>query len=383
MKNKFINIIIFLVVLGMVAIFMFFGMVIFEEMIDVQVSSKPEETEENIVNNNTNVSKADTIENDIKTPQVIESPLNKINGSSSNNQTDNVTNYTNVSVDKYFYNQLEEYSKTIYKAFESNKENMKTGTYQINLVESFSSLLSNSDGQDQLGKYYQSAIEAYTYDNPDVFYLSPNKMYLNVETTTKGNKVTYNVFINSGNEANYLNNEFSSKQEINAAIAQIEQMKNNILKNKTGNTYNDIKMVHDYLVDTITYDTTLSKENIYNIYGALVNKECVCEGYARAMKYLLDDLNIPCVIVIGKGTNSQGKTENHAWNYVQLNSSWYALDATWDDPVIIGGGTVSNDSKYKYFLKGKDVFFKDHTASGQFTEGGKVFKYPDIVQTSN
>ena len=383
MKNKFINIIIFLVVLGMVAIFMFFGMVIFEEMIDVQVSSKPEETEENIVNNNTNVSKADTIENDIKTPQVIESPLNKINGSSSNNQTDNVTNYTNVSVDKYFYNQLEEYSKTIYKAFESNKENMKTGTYQINLGESFSSLLSNSDGQDQLGKYYQSAIEAYTYDNPDVFYLSPNKMYLNVETTTKGNKVTYNVFINSGNEANYLNNEFSSKQEINAAIVQIEQMKNNILKNKTGNTYNDIKMVHDYLVDTITYDTTLSKENIYNIYGALVNKECVCEGYARAMKYLLDDLNIPCVIVIGKGTNSQGKTENHAWNYVQLNSSWYALDATWDDPVIIGGGTVSNDSKYKYFLKGKDVFFKDHTASGQFTEGGKVFKYPDIVQTSN
>ena len=73
-------------------------------------------------------------------------------------------------------------------------------------------------------------------------------------------------------------------------------------------------MVHDYLVDNINYDTSLSNQNIYNIYGALINRKCVCEGYARAFKYLLDELNIPCVMVIVTGTNSQGETENHAWN---------------------------------------------------------------------
>ena len=233
-----------------------------------------------------------------------------------------------------------------------------------------------------MGEYYQSAIEAYTYDNPEIFYLSPKKMYLNIETTTKGGNSTYNVYINSGNEANYLVDEFNSKQAIDQAIAQIEQVKNQIMQNKTGNTYEDIKMVHDYLVDTIQYDSSLSKQNIYNLYGALINKECVCEGYARSFKYLLDELNIPCVMVIGTATNSQGETENHAWNYVQLNGNWYAVDSTWDDPVVIGGGTASAESRYKYFLVGREIIDQDHSPSGQFTDGGKVFSYPNLSYES-
>ena len=233
-----------------------------------------------------------------------------------------------------------------------------------------------------MGEYYQSAIEAYTYDNPEIFYLSPKKMYLNIETTTRGNTSTYNVYINSGNEANYLVDEFNSKQAIDQAIAQIEQVKKQIMQNKTGNTYEDIKMVHDYLVDTIQYDSSLSKQNIYNLYGALINKECVCEGYARSFKYLLDELNIPCVMVIGTATNSQGETENHAWNYVQLNGNWYAVDSTWDDPVVIGGGMASAESRYKYFLVGREVIDQDHSPSGQFTEGGKVFSYPNVTYES-
>ena len=233
-----------------------------------------------------------------------------------------------------------------------------------------------------MGEYYQSAIEAYTYDNPEIFYLSPKKMYLNIETTTRGNTSTYNVYINSGNEANYLVDEFNSKQAIDQAIAQIEQVKKQIMQNKTGNTYEDIKMVHDYLVDTIQYDSSLSKQNIYNLYGALINKECVCEGYARSFKYLLDELNIPCVMVIGTATNSQGETENHAWNYVQLNGNWYAVDSTWDDPVVIGGGTASAESRYKYFLVGREIIDQDHSPSGQFTDGGKVFSYPNLSYES-
>ena len=233
-----------------------------------------------------------------------------------------------------------------------------------------------------MGEYYQSAIEAYTYDNPEIFYLSPKKMYLNIETTTRGNTSTYNVYINSGNEANYLVDEFNSKQAIDQAIAQIEQVKKQIMQNKTGNTYEDIKMVHDYLVDTIQYDSSLSKQNIYNLYGALINKECVCEGYARSFKYLLDELNIPCVMVIGTATNSQGETENHAWNYVQLNGNWYAVDSTWDDPVVIGGGTASAESRYKYFLVGREIIDQDHSPSGHFTDGGKVFSYPNLSYES-
>ena len=372
--DKIISVILFLVIIGI------FSVIIVFLMIALQEWGKEEdlafaETTQTVADNSENEK---TVEDDIEVPAIVESPLSSIE--KTNTTTNN--NYSNVQVDKYFYNQLEEESRIIYRAFESNKEQMKTGTYQIELGTSFSDLLSQSNGQEQLGEYYQSAIEAYTYDNAEVFYLSPRKMYLNIETTTKGGVSTYNVFINSGNEANYLADGFQSKEQIDQAVSQIEQVKNQILQSRTGNTYEDIKMVHDYLIDSINYDSSLSKQNIYNVYGALVNKECVCEGYARAFKYLLDELDIPCVMVIGTGTNSQGETENHAWNYVQLNGSWYAVDTTWDDPVVIGGGTVSEASRYKYFLVGREIIDQDHSPSGQFTEGGKVFSYPNLSNTS-
>ena len=372
MKNKIATIIMSIIIILIIGVFSLFGILLWKEIKRMETSVEPE----NVVTIFQQGEEKE--EKDIKAPKIIENPFEGIkDGKKEVNEVD----YSNITVDKYFYNQLEEESKTIYKAFESNKENMKTGTYKIELGSSFSDLLSQADGQDQLGKYYQSAIEAYTYDNPDVFYLSPNKMYLNIETTTKGKKVTYGVYINNGNEANYLIDEFSSKEQVNKAIQEIEKERNYILQNKRANTFDNINMVHDYLVDKIEYDSTISKANIYNIYGAMVNGEAVCEGYARSFKYLMDALNIPCTLVIGKGRNSEGKTENHAWNYVQLGNKWYAVDATWDDPVS-STGWVSQSSKTRYFLKGSNDMAKDHTPSNQFTEGGRVFSYPPISSTS-
>lgn len=369
MKSKFPTIIMNIIIILIMCVFILFGYIFFEEFVQLPTSVEPENFQ-TIISENSN-----TIDTNIETPQIIENPLNDIEQSQENGQK---VDYSNVQVDKYFYNQLEDEAKTIYKALEANQENLKTGTYKIELGDTFSSVLSKANGQDDLGRYYQSAIEAYTYDNPEVFYLSPNKMYLNIETTTTGNKSIYYVYINSGSESNYLIDEFSSEQQIDEAINKIEKVKQSLVAKKTGDTYQDVKMVHDYLVDNIEYDTTIAKANIYDVYGALINHVAVCEGYARSFKYIMDSMQIPCVLVIGKGTNSERKTENHAWNYVQVGGSWYAIDTTWDDPVVSGGGKVSNESKYRYFLKGSNNFNRDHTPSGQFTPDGKVFEYPDI-----
>lgn len=379
MKDKFTMLIMTFIVIAIFGVIGMFGVIIYNEINETDKGNALSEVAEFKTSSiNTN----DTVEKNIETPKIIEkNPLEELSKNNIEN-SENDVNYDNIVVNKYFYNQLESYSKTIYKAFESNKENMKEGTYKINLGTSFSNILSKQNGQEELGKYYQSAIEAYTYDNPDVFYLSPNKMYLNIETTTKGQNKTYNVYINNGEEANYLNEEFSNKQDINLALEKIEAIRKQIIHNKTGNDYEDIKMVHDYLVENIEYDTSLQEKNIYNIYGALINGKCVCEGYARAFKYLLDGLGIESTMVIGKGINSSGQSENHAWNYVKLENNWYAVDCTWDDPVIIGGGYIGNSSKYRYFLKGKEDMEKDHTTLGNFTQGGKEFEYPTLNNKS-
>ena len=375
MKRKFTTIIMSIVTMLNIGVLGIFVLIFMGEFELVENAIEPEAFK-TVISDNSNTVEKNTGTEQVQTPPITNNPLAEIRDENNKNTVD----YSSVQVDKYFYNQLEEPSKTIYKAFEANYENMKTGIYRVELGDTFTSILQKENGQKILGDYYQSAFEAYNYDNPDVFFISANKMYLNVETTTRGNKKTYNVYIDSGKESNYFTDEFSSKEEIDAAINKINKVKSEIFLNKTGDIYQDIKMVHDYLIDNLEYDTTLSKENIYDMYGALVNKVAVCEGYAKTFKYIMDEMKIPCVLVIGEGTNSQGETEKHAWNYVQINGNWYAIDVTWDDPVVSGGGRASRESRYKYFLKGSNTFKQDHIPNGQFIQDGKVFEYPVISE---
>lgn len=376
MKSKITSFIMTIMMILMIGILIFLALIIYNEFMPDNIQSDVQDFISNITtsseneNIDVNVSTVETV----KIPQILE-----VETKLPNHEEENV-NYENSEIDKYFYDQLDEYSKIIYNAMETNKENMKTGVYEINLGTEFSSLLSRNDGEQLLGEYYQSAIEAYTYDNPDVFYIEFSKLYLNIETTTRGITKTYRVFINAGDQENYLIDEFPSKENIDNALNEIEKVKAYFIQNKRANAYENVKLVHDYLVQSIEYEQTVSMPNIYNLYGAIVNKQCVCEGYAKAFKYLMDSIDIPCVIVIGKATNSEGDTENHAWNYVQLNGIWYAIDCTWDDPILTGPGFVSNSSKYKYFLKGEVEFNKTHFPNGQFTENGKVFEFPILSQ---
>ena len=372
MKDKFIKFLMVLLLIAIVAMFIIFGKIIMSTYQSESTYSESEVEE----NKTLEISSGNdrTVEN-IQIPQIIE-------GSSVNNTEEQVQDYSNVQINRYFYNQLNEYEKYIYNSFEKSKEEMKTGTSTINLGNHFTDFLNSQNGDSEvLSKYYQSAVESYFYDNPDVFYLDPNKLYLTLNTRTYSDgKKEYGVYVNSGNEPNYLIDEFSSIDQVNNAISELEQVKNYLVGNKTGNTYNDIKRIHDYLIDNISYDESLSAPNIYNAYGALINKYCVCEGYSRALKYILDSMGIPCVIVVGTGTNPYGEQEKHAWNYVQCNGTWYAVDVTWDDPVAKGGAKVTTADKTRYFMKGSTEFNQTHSPSTHFTEGGKEFSYPQIIQ---
>ena len=92
----------------------------------------------------------------------------------------------------------------------------------------------------------------------------------------------------------------------------------------------------------------------------------------------MNEIGIENTIVIGTGTNSRNETESHAWNYVNLNNKWYGIDVTWDDPIISGGGILTNKSRYGYFLKGSQTMNENHVQSGRFTEKGKMFQYPEL-----
>ena len=370
MKSKFLNLVLSLVLLTLIVGIIFFGKYIFNVFfeggsdpiiykVDKILTEEPDDT-----NNMTSKETSASI------GQLISSNETQINNTISTSGDRNF---------KFFYNQLTSTQKTIYDGLQNNKDNLKQGNYVINYKDAFSELLSQENGADILGDDYQSAIEAFTHDNPDIFYLDVNKMYLNIETTTKMFKTKYNVFISAANESNYLSSEFQSTAEIEKAIIEIEQIKNRIISNLKGTDYQNILYLHDYLIDNIEYDSSYEQTGTYSIYGALIGKKCVCEGYAKAFKYLANCAGYECELMQGIATNSSGQSENHAWNCVKLNNIWYEVDATWDDPIVIGGnGKATNEMKYKYFLKGTNSFEKDHSLEYQFSEQGRKFAYPTI-----
>ena len=91
----------------------------------------------------------------------------------------------------------------------------------------------------------------------------------------------------------------------------------------------------------------------------------------------MDKLDIPCILVSGEAVNSEGKRENHMWNYVKINEIWYAVDVTWDDPIILNNGELNKENRYKYFCQGDNID-SNHFISNKITTNGQEFEYPEL-----
>lgn len=277
---------------------------------------------------------------------------------------------------KYYYNSLNQYSKVIYDTIINNLDKLKTGNGVIDINYDFSKVWNNANGQSDLNEYYDDAINALNLDVPDLFYIDFSKMYLNVEKTSNFFSTKYKLYISPGKYPNYYIDGYESRQQVELAIQQVEAAKSKLKSKVIGNDYSKLKILHDWLVDYMSYDGTSS--NKATVYGALIEKKGVCESYARAYKYILDECGIENILVTGTATNSTNNTEDHMWNYVKLNGKWYAVDVTWDDPIVIGGGTVGNDVKQKYFLNGSREFFKNHTEKLTISSSNKIFALPKL-----
>jgi len=286
--------------------------------------------------------------------------------------------YPTEILNRYYYNQLDENAKIIYTYLEKNVDNLKTGTYTIDFGTTFNLLLQQNDGKEILVNAFGNAMFAFFRDMPQVFYIDSNKMRIGIESTIQGTNVTYKVILGNKEGDTYYAKGFTSKDQVEEAINNIEQKRTSIIASTNGDLYNRILQVHDYLVDNMEYDITMSRANAYNLYGALGEGVVVCKGYAEAFKYILDGMEVPCIILSGTGIDSNGNTESHAWNYVKLNDIWYAVDVTWDDAIIVGNNIDKDAIKYRYFLKGSGTFNGTHIQEGKLSPESMTFVYPEL-----
>jgi hypothetical protein len=111
--------------------------------------------------------------------------------------------------------------------------------------------------------------------------------------------------------------------------------------------------IHDFICENVTYDK-LKKQYSHEIIGPLGHGVGVCEGIAKAVKILCDQLSIPCIVVISENNPEKNIKYRHAWNVLRINGAWYHLDATFDNTL----GKI--ETRYDYFNLDDKSIFKDH-----------------------
>ncbi|MBU3101912.1 MULTISPECIES: transglutaminase domain-containing protein [Clostridium] len=105
---------------------------------------------------------------------------------------------------------------------------------------------------------------------------------------------------------------------------QLESIANTIAsKANTFSTDREkIAYINDEVVSMVSYNHGTRDVIDGSAYGALVNHQAVCEGYAKAVQLLCSKVGIPCVKAYG---------DNHMWNEVYVEGKWLMVDATWND----------------------------------------------------
>ena len=314
----------------------------------------------------------------------------------------------------FHYDQLGDDAKEIYKAM----YNMYTQGMLKNGTQAYDLVTNGHFTEDEIKEYEKgnstltSAMDAARYafyaDHPEIFYVNFQKISIR---TTKDANNKYHAYIGSGRYENYYVEGFTS-QNINNAIEDFENKVNEIvqkandieIKENQNKVIEQIKLVHNEIIYNTGYrlesDCKEGNEGLISTpYGALVEKEAVCEGYARAFKTILDKVGMNNILVQGTHQSEGSAAVPHMWNYVEIEKStvartgekvWYAVDCTLDDPFLRNPHIDTTQPEYnpgdditegfentRYCLVGTETMNKEHVVLESVEAAGfYTFKYP-------
>jgi len=162
-------------------------------------------------------------------------------------------------------------------------------------------------------------------DYPEIFY-------------TDGYSYEQYKFAGNIQKISYSPNYIMTSEEISQNQAMIEQVVNEYLAELPQNAsdYDKVKYVYEMVILNTEYN--LDAPDNQNICSVFLGRESVCLGYAKAVQYLLQRINVEATVVTGSVLTG----ESHAWNLVKINGQYYYVDATWGDASYTG--TIGEDT---------------------------------------
>ncbi len=309
----------------------------------------------------------------------------------------------------YYYGQLDALAQTVYDGI--GQIDLATGTDEYDLAADLTAIPSQSE----LNRAMNAARYAYYADHPEIFYVDFPKLSLRTTQDAAGKK---HIYIGSGRNASYLISAFADKAAVGTAVNEFNNRVAEIaagaraVTDESGKSLQaaQIEYVHNEIIHNVSYrlEDTADSTNTSLLgtpYGVLVRKQGVCEGYSRAFKAVMDELGINCILVQGVHQYDGEAAVDHMWNYVEITDgasrtggSWYAVDATLDDPEVPVAIPAAEYNKYhqgfasygddgfeqdKYLLAGQLAMNEKHFEAEEVNAaGGYRFSYP-VLEDNN
>lgn len=252
------------------------------------------------------------------------------------------------------YNQLDSTEKSLYSEL---RKGIAAGNTTITVY---------TDDYDRSVEALYQAYDALYYDFPEFFWLNGGW-----RCSGEYAGIGYNMIIETGcyDYWQYTNDKDGY---IEAALSEAKRIA--AMADTLENDYEKAKFVHDYLVVNAEYDYVCleeinqtvqraSSQQSHTIYGCLVNKVCVCDGYAKSFQLIMSMLGIDAEYVEGDAGGG------HAWNYILLGGDEYWLDVTWDENELEddnGNLLAPNGANYGYFCVTDNKLYETHTPDPTF-----------------
>lgn len=191
------------------------------------------------------------------------------------------------------------------------------------------------------------------------------------------------------------------------ATAAVTAANKVVLDNSSKSDYEKLKGYLTYITGEVTYNsaaigTTYGDPwQLIYVFDNDTTTNVVCEGYAKAFKYLCDlstfsDMNLSCYLVTGNmtggtGEGGSGAGGGHMWNVVHIGGQNYLVDVTNCDTGTIGAtdklflcGVENqvNGQSYKVTIGSSAINFsydektKSDYTSGELTLSGVKYEEP-------
>lgn len=224
----------------------------------------------------------------------------------------------------------------VYKAKDPSKDNIKFKVnsslsildYLVQEAYKFNSDINITEYKIPVSEIQRIVINL--VDIPELYFINPEEFrYYWVQDSETGQKLVTRLLMEY----------YMTQDEINAANAIIDSVAADYLSGIKPE-WNDLEKViytNNYLCRNCSYADNIIMSS-HTIYGALVAKEPVCDGYSKAFKFLINKVGVESVV-------ATSLSMQHAWNMVNVNGDFYHLDVTWNDDDK-GVGTIS----YVYFM---------------------------------